>query len=127
MARNNKIKPSDVAGQFDWDIGALTDFCADALEDANDHNIAYALRAMNVEAYDLAKEFIQLEADQAAAGELTPEIRERREALLEQLDEAQDAFGDDDEESEEREGHVCDDDCRSYGCSLRRKSSRSDE
>ncbi len=65
-----------------------SDFAADALEDANDHNIAAALRAVNVQQYELACEFITLEKDHQEAGELTPELRDRREALLARLREA---------------------------------------
>lgn len=83
-----KIKPQDVAMQLDWDAPAIADFSADMMEDANDHNLAAALRAINVQEYDLACEFIQLEKDQAAAGELTAELRDRREALLTRLREA---------------------------------------
>lgn len=104
-----KITPKDVATALKWDIGDITEFCADALEDANDHNVSAALRALNVEDYDLAKDFITLEADQAAAGELTPELNVRRTELLERLDEKE---GEDGEEEE----HEHDDDCRSFGC-----------
>ena len=84
-----KITPSDVATILKWDIGDVTDFCADTLEDANDHNIAAALRALNAEEYDLAKDFIDLEKDQAEAGELTQELSERRKELLDKLAEAE--------------------------------------
>lgn len=84
-----KIKPQDVAKQLDWDGAAIADFAADALEDANDHNLAAALRAVNAMEYDLACEFIQLEKDQQAAGELTTELRDRRYALLDRLKESQ--------------------------------------
>ena len=49
-----KIAPSDVAKQCKWDIADITDFCADALEDANDHNMAAVLRAVNYGAYEIA-------------------------------------------------------------------------
>lgn len=84
-----KIEPNDVATQLKWDVGAITDFCASALEEANDHNISLALRALNAEDYDLAKEFIDLEAEHAKAGELTPDLNERRKELMEKLDEAE--------------------------------------
>lgn len=80
-----KIKPSEVASQFDWNIADLTDFCADVLEEANDHNTAAALRAINCQNYELAREFIKLEEDQVKAGELTPELNERRNGLLDRL------------------------------------------
>lgn len=83
-----KIKPQDVALQFDWDSTEISDFCADALEDANDHNLAAALRAVNFEQYDLACEFIQMEKEQQAAGGLTPDLNERRGILLRRLREA---------------------------------------
>ena len=83
-----KIKPEAVAAQLKWDIGEATEFCADLLEDSNDHNIAAALRALNAEEYEIAKDFITLEQDQAKAGELTPELNERRTELLERLEEA---------------------------------------
>jgi hypothetical protein len=82
-----KIEPSDVAKQYKWDIADITDFCADTLEDANDHNMAAALRAVNYGAYDVAIGFIELNKDQDAAGELTPELSERRKELSEKLEE----------------------------------------
>jgi hypothetical protein len=89
-----KIKPSQVAAQCKWDIGELEEFCADALEDANDHNIAAALRAIAYGAYDIAIGFIKLNKDQDAAGELAPELAERRRELSEQLEEYLDETGD---------------------------------
>ena len=80
-----KIKPQDVATQFGHDATEIADFCADVLEDANDHNIAAALRAVNVQQYELACDFITLEKDHQAAGELTPELNARRQELLERL------------------------------------------
>jgi hypothetical protein len=100
-----KITPSELATSLKWDIGDITDFCADALEEANDHNISAALRALNAEEYELAREFISLEEEQASAGELTPELSTKRDELMARLDEA-----------EGEEEHVHDDDCRSYGC-----------
>jgi hypothetical protein len=108
-----KIKPSDVSSQVDYDIGEAVDFCAQLLEDVNEHNGAYALAALNAGAYDLACEFIKLAEEQDEAGELTKELRSKREMLLEKLEKAE--AGDDDED----EDHVCDDDCRSYGCPKR--------
>lgn len=101
MPKKLGISPSEVATMLKWDIGDITDFCADTLEDANDHNIAAALRALNVEEYDLAKDFIDLEKAQAAAGELTPELNERRTELLEKLSEAEDEPAANDVEDEE--------------------------
>ena len=83
-----KIKPQDVSTQLHHDAVEITEFCADALEDANDHNVAAALRAVNVQRYDLACEFITLEKDHQEAGELTPELNDRRQALLARLREA---------------------------------------
>ena len=83
-----KIKPEDVASQFNWDSTDISEFCADVMEDANDHNLAAALRAVNFQQYDLACEFIKLEKDQQEAGELTAELRDRRYALLDRLREA---------------------------------------
>lgn len=108
MAR--KLKPSDVASQLGHDINEITEFAADMLEDANDHNVAAALRALAAGAYDIACDFIKLEKEQDAAGELTQPIREQRELLMDRLDK----FDPDADEE-----HVCDDDCRSYGCSAR--------
>lgn len=105
MPKKEGITPSAVATQLKWDIGDVTEFCADTLEEANDHNIAAALRALNAEEYELAKEFIDLEASQAEAGELTPELSTKRDELMARLDEA-----------EGEEEHEHDDDCRSYGC-----------
>ena len=97
-----KLDPSEVATHLKWDIGAITDFCADALEAANDHNIAAALRALNAEEYELAKEFIDLEAAHAEAGELTPELDEKRKELMEKLDEAEGAVDESEEDPRDR-------------------------
>ena len=80
-----KISPRDVATQMKWDLADIADFCADALEDANDHNLAAALRAINLEDYDLAIDFIKLEKEQARAGELTPHLSARRDELYDRL------------------------------------------
>lgn len=98
-----KIEPSDVASQLKWDIGAITDFCANTLEEANDHNVSLALRALNAEDYELAKEFIDLEADHAEAGELTPELNDRRRALMEKLEEAEGAVDESEEDPRDRQ------------------------
>jgi hypothetical protein len=105
MAR--KIHPSVISAQVDFDIGAAIDFCSDLLEDVNAHNVSYVLAAINAGAYDLAKEFIELERDQEEAGELTKDLRERREDLLNKLD----SF-----DVEEEEEHEHDEDCRRHGC-----------
>ena len=97
-----KIEPSDVASQLKWDIGAITDFCANALEEANDHNISMALRALNADNYELAKEFIDLEAEHTEAGELTPELDEKRKELMEKLDEAEGAVDESEEDPRDR-------------------------
>jgi hypothetical protein len=80
------IKPEAVAAQLKWDVSEATEFCADLLEDSNDHNISAALRAINYGEYDLAIEFIKLNKDQDSAGELTPELDARRTELLEKLE-----------------------------------------
>jgi hypothetical protein len=97
-----KIEPSDVASQLKWDIGAITDFCANVLEEANDHNVSLALRALNAEDYELAKEFIDLEAAHAEAGELTPELNEKRRELMERLDQAEGAVDESEEDPRDR-------------------------
>lgn len=97
-----KIEPQDVAAQLKWDVGAITDFCANALEEANDHNISLALRALNAEDYELAKEFIDLEAEHVEAGELTPELDEKRKELMEKLDEAEGAVDESEEDPRDR-------------------------
>jgi hypothetical protein len=84
-----KTKPEDVAAEHKWDIGDLTEFCALVLEEANDHNTAAALRALNAGAYGLARDFILLEEDHNSAGELTPELQERRSGLLNLLKQAE--------------------------------------
>ncbi len=83
-----KIKPQQVALQLNHEPPAITEFAADMMEDANDHNLAAALRSINAMEYDLACEFIQLEKAQEEAGELTSELRDRRYALLDRLSEA---------------------------------------
>ena len=105
-----KIEPSAVSAQVDYDIGEAIDFCSKVLEDVNAHNVSYVLDAINAGAYDIAKELIDLERDQEEAGELTKDLRERREVLLDRLDKF---------DPEDDEEHVCDDDCRSYGCPKR--------
>lgn len=107
MSKN--IKPSDVSSQVDYNIDEAVDFCAEVLEDVNAHNISYVLDAINRRAYDIAKELIDLEKDQEEAGELTKDLRERREEILGRLDD----FNPEDPE------HEHDDDCRSYGCRRR--------
>jgi hypothetical protein len=84
----SKIKPSDVGKQIEWDLGAAVDFSADLLEDVNYHNLAAALRAINLGEFDIACDFIRVEKDQAEAGELTPDLQARRTALYERLEEA---------------------------------------
>lgn len=107
------VTPDQVSFQVDYDIGAAIEFCADVLEDVNAHNVSYVLAAINAGAYDLAKEFIELEKDQEEAGEFTKDLRERREALLDKLD----SF-----DAEAEEEHECDDECRNYGCHRREPS-----
>jgi hypothetical protein len=102
MKMAKKIEPSDVATQLKWDIGAVTDFCANVLEEVNDHNISLALRALNSEDYELAKDFIDLESAHAAAGELTPELNERRRELMEKLEEAEGAVDESEEDPRDR-------------------------
>lgn len=80
-----KIKPSDVSVQVDFDIGEATDFAADLLEDVNAHNIAAVLRALNVDEYDLACEFIKIDKEHRAEGHLTTELNQRRNELLDRL------------------------------------------
>lgn len=104
------LTPSQVSFQVDYDIGAAIDFCSEVLEDVNAHNVSYVLDAINAGAYDIAKELIDLERDQEEAGELTKDLLERREVLLDRLDKF---------DPEDDEEHVCDDDCRSYGCPKR--------
>jgi hypothetical protein len=102
---SKKIEPSDVTTQLKWDIGAITDFCAATLEDANDHNIAAALRAINAADYELAKEFIDLESAHAEAGELTPELNEKRRELMEKLDEVEGEVDESEEDPRDRSAH----------------------
>jgi hypothetical protein len=100
--RSKDITPSQVAMQLDWDIGAITDFCANVLEDANDHNVSLALRALNAEDYELAKEFIDLEAAHAEAGELTTELSQKRDELMGRLEEAEGAVDESEEDPRDR-------------------------
>ena len=97
-----KIEPRDVATQLKWNIGAITDFCANALEEANDHNVSLALRALNADDYELAKEFIDLEAAHAEAGELTPDLNQKRKELMERLDEAEGSVDESEEDPRDR-------------------------
>ena len=77
------IKPSDVSAQVDFDINDATDFCADVLEDVNDHQISLALRSVNLGEFELAKSFIDLAAAHQKAGELTPILARIQKKLLE--------------------------------------------
>lgn len=86
---SKKITPQDVAKQLHWEIDQIADFSAEMFEDANDHNLAAALRAMNVMGFDLACEFIHLEKDHIEAGHLTEELRKRRDQLMDRLKELQ--------------------------------------
>ncbi len=83
-----KIRPQDVAAQLEWDLGDIADFCSDVMEDANDHNMAAALRAVNAGDHDLACEFIQLEKEHSEAGHFTKELQDRRNELLDRLQQA---------------------------------------
>ena len=112
-----KIKPSEISAQVDFNIDGAIDFCADVLEDVNAHNISYVLDAIGRGAYDIAKELIDLEKDQEEAGELTKDLRERREEILVRLDD----FDPEDPE------HEHDDDCRSYGCKGRPPSEEEED
>jgi hypothetical protein len=80
--RKGKITPQDVAAQLEWDISKVTLFCADALEDANDHNVSAALRVLDAGHYDLACEFLKLEMAHQDAGEMTDELRARHQELV---------------------------------------------
>lgn len=100
-----KIEPTDVAAQLQWDIGEATEFCANVLEEVNDHNISLALRALNAEAYDLAKEFIDLEEEHAEAGELTSELRDKRNELMDKLEEAEGQVDESEEDPRDRSVH----------------------
>jgi len=102
MSKKEGITPSAVATQLKWEIGDITDFCAEALEEANDHNVSLCLRALNAENYELAKEFIDLEAAHVEAGELTPELNEKRRELMERLDEAEGAVDESEEDPRDR-------------------------
>jgi hypothetical protein len=92
------FRPQEIARAFDWDIGDIREFAGNVLEDANDHWTAHALWSMNAGDVDLACEFLQLEAQVETAGELTPELREQSNALLDRFKELQE------EEEEENEG-----------------------
>lgn len=83
---SKKIEPSDVSKQFKWDIGDVMNFCADALEDVNEHNMSAVLRCVYYGAYDIAIEYLKLNKDQDEAGELTRELSDRRRELSEKLE-----------------------------------------
>ena len=80
-----EITPKQVAKQFEWDINRTREFCALALEEANDHNLALAIWAVDAGDFGLAREFLEIEAEHLRAGYLTEEMNERRKALLERL------------------------------------------
>lgn len=88
MPPKKQITPSQVAMQFDWDINQGRVFAADLLEDMNDHTLAAVLRALDLEQYDIAKEFIDIAKQQREEGGLSPELYQRRNALYEKLRQA---------------------------------------
>lgn len=83
MAAKPKVpKASAIATAMDWDIFRLRDYCADILEDANDHGTALAIWSVNRGDVDLGCEFLQLGHAIGEAGELTPALRDKQEELL---------------------------------------------
>lgn len=77
-----KIAPSDVSAQVDFDIIAARRFCADLLEDVNDHWISLAISALSHGGTDIAIEAIKGWAEHQKAGHLTEELQEVRAKLL---------------------------------------------
>jgi hypothetical protein len=99
MAR--KPTPQEVAAAFDWDIGALQEFCGEVLEDANDHKVAHALWSFSRGDTELAIEFLKLADAHFEAGHLTPELRERENELLDRFDELQDEGEEEEDEDDD--------------------------
>ena len=96
MPKKPGITPSDVAAMLKWDIGDVIEFCADTLEDANEHGMAAVLRCVNYGNFELAERYLELVKDQDAAGEQTPELRERSKELSELLEQYLEETGDQD-------------------------------
>lgn len=91
---------SEVSLAIDYDIGAAREYAGDLLEDVNDQWAAHALWSMNLEDVELACEFLHLEASVMESGELTPELREKSNELLDRFKEAQER-ADEEEEGED--------------------------
>lgn len=95
-----KITPDAVAKMLKWDLGDIADFCADTLEAANDHDVAQAMRAIAEGYYGSAIEFIELAKEVDMAGELTPELKDRREQLMRELEKAREEDGGEEEDED---------------------------
>lgn len=93
------IKPSQVSMQFEHDPYETLKFCAELLEDINEHNLSGALSALNVNDHDLAAEFVKLDKEQADAGELTGPLRHWRNELMDKLKKAEEEAEEEEEES----------------------------
>ncbi len=87
-----RTKPETIAKQFDWDTQALLDFCANVMEDANDHGVALALSSLVIGDHDLACKFLQVRKEHVEAGGLGGELYQRRAALVQELVEKTKAF-----------------------------------
>lgn len=98
-----ETSPEDVARQVDHDIGDARDFCAALLEEVNDHAVSHSLAAANVGDFDLACEFMNLAKDVEEAGELTADLRAKRDELLDRLEEAEGELENEPESEDEGE------------------------
>ena len=82
-----KPDPGKVASALGYDVGDALEFCGRVLEEVNEHWIAHALWSMNAGEVELAKKFLDLSQATEDAGELTPELRETSNELLDEFSE----------------------------------------
>ncbi len=80
-------KTETIAKQHGWDTQALLRFCAEVMEDANDHGVSLALASLYIGDHDLACKFLQVRKEHVEAGGLGGELYQRRAALVRELEE----------------------------------------
>ena len=71
-----------VTKALDYSYDQAREFCGELLEDVNDHSLAFAMRSLAMDEFHLARAFIDLEEAVQQAGELTPELKVKRDELL---------------------------------------------
>lgn len=81
-------QPLAISKMLGYDLYKARDFCGLVLEDVNDHWVAHTLWSLNMGDVDLACDFIRFEGELSKRGELTRDLRNRRDNLLDRFDEA---------------------------------------